>query len=143
MNPKHSRQVFDVFLCHNSDDKPEVKRLGEQLKNLGVLPWLDEWELRPGLPWQRSLQQQISQIKSAAVFVGKSGIGPWQQMELEAFLNEFVRRGCPVIPVILVDAPRKPKLPPFLGNMTWVDFRKQDPDPMGQLVWGITGKRIP
>jgi hypothetical protein len=25
--------------------------------------------------------------------------------------------------------------------MTWVDFRKDDPDPMEQLVWGITGKR--
>lgn len=142
MSAKHSSTQFDVFLCHNSDDKPEVKQIGEQLKSLGILPWLDEWELRPGLPWQRLLQQQIGQIKSAAVFVGKSGIGPWQQMELEAFLSEFVSRGCPVIPVLLADAPKKPQLPPFIGNMTWVDFHKQTPDPMKQLIWGITGKRI-
>jgi hypothetical protein len=142
LNSKQPLQGFDVFLCHNSDDKPEVKKLGEQLKSLGIFPWLDEWELRPGIPWQRLLQQQIGKIKSAAVFVGKSGIGPWQQMELEAFLNEFVRRGCPVIPVILVGAPTKPRLPPFLGNMTWVDFRKQDPDPLKQIVWGITGNHI-
>jgi hypothetical protein len=25
--------------------------------------------------------------------------------------------------------------------MTWVDFRKRDPDPMEQLIWGITGER--
>jgi hypothetical protein len=25
--------------------------------------------------------------------------------------------------------------------MTWVDFRKEDPDPLEQLVWGITGQR--
>ncbi len=39
---------FDVFLCHNSADKPAVKRIGEKLKQRGILPWLDEWELRPG-----------------------------------------------------------------------------------------------
>ena len=132
---------FDVFLCHNSEDKPVVKKLGELLKEQGILPWLDEWELRPGLPWQRLLEEQIEQIKSAAVFIGQSGIGPWQQLELEAFLREFVGRGCPVIPVLLENAPRKPKLPVFLKGMTWVDFRKRDPDPMEQLIWGITGER--
>jgi WD40 repeat protein len=131
---------FDVFLCHNSEDKPMVKNVGELLKERGILPWLDEWELRPGLPWQRVLEQQIVQIKSAAVFIGQSGIGPWQQLELEAFLREFVARGCPVIPVLLRDAPKKPGLPVFLRGMTWVDFRKEDPDPMEQLIWGITGE---
>jgi len=84
---------------------------------------------------------RIEQIKSAAVFVGKNGIGPWQQLELEAFLREFSNRGCPVIPVLLPDAPDEPKLPRFLKGMTWVDFRSQDPDPMEQLIWGITGVR--
>ena len=130
---------FDVFLCHNSKDKPEVKEIAEQLKARGIVPWLDVWELRPGLPWQRALEEQIEHIKSAAVFVGKNGRGPWQDMELEAFLREFVDRKCPVIPVVLSDAPDKPQLPPFLRGMTWVDFRKQDPNPMEQLIWGITG----
>jgi small GTP-binding protein len=131
---------FDIFLCHNSNDKDQAKKIGEHLKEQGLLPWLDEWELRPGLPWQRLLEQQISQIKSAAVFVGKDGVGPWQHMELEAFLREFVDRGCPVIPVLLSNVPQEPELPIFLKNMTWVDFRKPTPDPMKQLIWGITGK---
>ena len=77
---KHMTQDFDVFLCHNSEDKPDVKTLGEDLKQRGILPWLDEWELPPGRPWQRELEAQISQIKSVAIFVGQSGLGPWQQM---------------------------------------------------------------
>lgn len=141
LGTKRSKGNFDVFLCHNADDKPEVKKIGEELIKLGILPWLDEWELRPGEPWQRALEQQIERIKSAAVFVGKNGMGPWQQMEVEAFLREFVSRGCPVIPALLPDAPQKPPLPVFLRGMTWVDFRKQDPDPLDQLIWGITGKR--
>jgi hypothetical protein len=131
---------FDVFLCHHGIDKPIVKRIGEQLKERGILPWFDEWALRPGLPRQKILEQQIEDIKTVAVFVGKDGIGPWQQQELDAFLGEFVRRGCPVIPVLLPGAPHEPKLPVFLRAMTWVDFRHQDPDPLQQLLWGITGK---
>ncbi len=49
---KEATMDFDVFLCHNSIDKPAVKKIGEQLKEQGLLPWLDVWELRPGLPWQ-------------------------------------------------------------------------------------------
>lgn len=140
LGTKRSKGNFDVFLCHNKDDKPEVKKIGEKLNQRGILPWLDEWELRPGELWQRVLERQIERVKSAAVFVGKNGMGPWQQMEEDGFLREFVRRGCPVIPVLLPDTPREPELPVFLRGMTWVDFRKQDPDPLDRLVWGITGK---
>jgi len=132
---------FDVFLCYHGIDNSFVKHIGERLKERGLLPWLDEWELRPGFPWQRLLEDQIGNIKSVAVFVGANGIGPWQQVEIEAFLREFVRRNCPVIPVILSDVPKEPHVPTFLGGMTQVDFRKQLPNPMEQLIWGITGKK--
>src|SRR6266567_6514484 len=67
-SPAKGKQEFDVFLCHNSKDKPEVKRIAELLKAQGIVPWLDEWELRPGLPWQRALEEQIEHIKTAAVW---------------------------------------------------------------------------
>lgn len=132
---------FDVFLCHNRSDKPAVKRIAERLEERGILPWLDENELPPGQPWQPLLEKQIANIKSAAVFVGAAGVGPWQEQELYGFLREFVSRKSPVIPVLLVDAPEKPELPIFLRAMTWVDFRVQDPDPLSRLIWGITGRR--
>src|SRR5262245_61172869 len=117
-----------------------LKAIGERLKEHGVLPWLDEWELRPGLPWQRELEKQIENIKAAAVFVGPEGLGPWQDLEQHAFLKEFVERGCPVIPVILPGCIKKPRLPAFLTLMTWIDFGKREPDPLNQLIWGITGE---
>ena len=130
---------FDVFLCHNNKDKPEVKEIGEELKKRGLKPWLDEWEIRPGTSWQRVLEEQIEKINAVAVFVGKDAIGPWQNMELDAYIRKFVKLGCPVVPVLLKDAPTKPKLPIFLQEMHYVDFRKSEPDPMEQLIWGITG----
>jgi hypothetical protein len=132
---------FDVFLCHNSQDKEAVKAIGGRLKERGILPWLDEWQLRPGMPWQPAIEELIKKGKSAAVFIGKSGIGPWQDMEQAAFVREFVNRRCPVIPVILPDCQVTPEIPVFLAGMLCVDFRKLVPDPMEQLVFGITGER--
>ena len=134
-------EKFDVFLCHNSEDKPQVKEIGEKLKEYSLKPWLDIWELRPGHSWQDILEEKIEEIHAAAVFVGKNGFGPWQKQELKAYLREFVNRNCPVIPILLSDTPEKPQLPLFLRGLTWVDFRTSDPDPMDQLIWGITGKK--
>src|ERR1044072_4420075 len=135
--------AFDVFLAHNVADRPRVVKIGRRLMSRGVLPWLDQWELRPGTPWQRVLEEQIANIRSAAVFVGGDGIGPWQRQELDGFLREFNKRVCPVTPVMLPGAGGEPQLPLFLRGMTWVDFRVSAPDPLDQLHWGITGRRPP
>ena len=138
-NDQVDPKEFDVFLCYNRSDKEEVQKIRQQLQQEGIKPWVDEWDLLPGRPWQTALEEQIGLIKSAAVFVGVNGIGPWQREELNAFLREFVGRGCPVIPVLLQDAPLEPKLPIFLQAMQWVDFRKERPNPLGQLIGGIQG----
>ena len=135
-----SEQRFDVFMCHNSEDKSAVIALAERLEEEGLRLWLDEWELQPGLDWSDELDKQIGEIATAAVFVGSSGIGPWQDQEIKAFLTEFVERGCPVIPVILEGAQQRPDIPRFLRGKIWVDFRRQRPEPFERLLWGITGE---
>jgi hypothetical protein len=136
---KEETTDFDVFLCHNRDDKPAIRSIAQQLRRQGILPWLDEAELIPGRPWQEELERQIGNIRAAAVFVGPSGIGPWQNREMRAFLNEFVERECPVIPVLLPEA-IAPELPLFLRGMTWVDLRIGGAG-IERLTWGITGRR--
>jgi hypothetical protein len=132
---------YDVFLCHNSRDKRQVMAIGEQLKLRGILPWLDVWEIRPGMFWQKELRKQLKSIKSAVVFIGPEGPGPWQELEAEALLGEIARRNRPIIPVILEGREGNPRLPAFLDMWHAVDMRQPDPDPFEQLVWGITGER--
>jgi len=136
-----AEEQFDVFLCHNSQDKDAVRSMNAKLREAGIRTWFDEEQLPPGRLWQELLEDQIAQIKTAAVFVGQSGLGPWQDIELRAFLGEFVKRRCPVIPIILEDCASVPRLPLFLRQFTWVDFRKPMPDPFGQLLWGIRGHK--
>ncbi len=133
--------TFDVFMCHNSKDKNAVRALNKNLKAQGINTWLDEEQLPPGRAWQELLERQIESIRSVAVFVGAAGAGPWQDVEIRAFLSEFVNRRCPVIPVILADCKTVPQLPLFMRQFTWVDFRKDLPTPFDQLIWGITGER--
>lgn len=138
-----TEQKYDVFLCHNSEDKYLVIQIANQLKERGLRPWLDEWELKPGEIWQVALEQQIETISSVVVFVGQQGIGPWQREEILAFLQEFKSIERPVIPAILANSRNQPNLPIFLRNRHWVDFRKINPDPLTQLIWGITGQKQP
>ena len=138
---KHSAS-FDVFLCHNSSEKRTVRRLGEMLKADGLTVWLDEWEIIPGRPWREALEEILSTAESAAVLVGKDGIGPWQDREISGCLSEFIDRGLPVIPVLLPGAPKEPGLPKFLQQLMWVDLRDGlTRDRIDRLIWGIKGTK--
>lgn len=138
---------FDVFLSHNSQDKPDVKTLGTALKQRGLSVWLDEWELQPGLTWQNGLENIISSCGAATVCFGRSGIGPWEVPEMEALLIRFIKERktgtiVPIIPVLLPGAPLEVKLPVFLEAFTWVDLRRGlTAEGLERLQWGITGKK--
>jgi tetratricopeptide (TPR) repeat protein len=136
-------KTFDVFLSHNSLDKPAVMEIAVTLRderNLDV--WLDAWDLQPGRPWQDGLEAVIKTARSAAIFVGKDGLGPWEIPEMRACLNEMVRRKVPVIPVLLPGAPKSPEIPVFLAQNTWVDLRHGiTEEGLDSLQWGITDKK--
>ena len=134
--------MFDVFLSHNSKDKPAVRELKRLLVACGLTAWLDEDELRPGMPWQELLESGINSSNSVAVLVGRDGLGPWEDEEMRAALQLAVKAKRPVIPVLLPGAPEKPELPLFLTNRTWVDLRAGlSESGVAKLVWGITGRK--
>jgi hypothetical protein len=133
---------FHVFLSHNSKDKPAVRVLKRLLEVRGIRVWLDEEQLVPGRPWQPLLEKGIEGSATGAVLVGRDGLGPWENEEMQSLLSQAVESGKPVIPVLLPYAPIKPKLPLFLGNRTWVDLRSGYTDEtIDKLIWGITGER--
>ena len=127
---------FDVFICYNSADLVTVGEIVVKLKDRGLRSWFDKWELIAGRLFQSALEEQIKTMKTAAVFIGEKGLGPWHCMEMQAALLEFAERDCPVIPVLLPGTKQKPDLPRFLKIIGWVDLN--EPDALDQLVRGIT-----
>lgn len=69
--------LFDVFLSHNSQDKPIVREIWKMLRERGIRPWLDEEELIPGRDWQEDLEEIVRTVPAAAVFVGQDGTRGW------------------------------------------------------------------
>lgn len=133
---------FDVFLCYNSGDASVVRQLALRLCEYGVRPWLDIWELRPGILWQQAIETQIEKVKTVAVLIGRDGIGPWQRLEVEASIQKFIAQACPVIPVVLPEAPPHFQLPMFLSTIQPVDFRETEVAyALHLLVCGIKGIR--
>jgi len=133
---------YDVFLSYNSKDKQEVRELKRRLSAEGLTAWLDEDELQPGVPWQRLLEAGIRASKSVAVLVGKDGLGPWENEEMQAALILATTNQRPVIPVLLPGAHLQSKLPMFLENRTWVNLGTDSiDDGVARLIWGITGSR--
>lgn len=134
---KKRKEEYDVFLSYNSEDKIQVKEIAEKLKQRGILPWLDQDDLLPGMDWQETLEKQIRKIKSAIVFFGKHGVSRWQHLEIQAVQRKHVNQKCPVITAILPDCESDPELPLFLEGIQKVDFRNKDNDPIDQLRMGI------
>jgi len=135
-----TQQQFDVFLAHSSKDKLLIRQIYRQLKARGIRPWLDEEEIAPGTKFQDEIQQAIGQIKTAAICIGQSDLGPWQALELKTFISQCVRRD---IPVLLPGVEAIPENLLFLSEFHGVFFRDgiDDERAFFQLEWGITGRK--
>ena len=132
--------IFNVFLAHNSADKPQVRAIAKELKRRKLKPWLDEEQIPPGRLFQEEIQKAIPQIQSAAICIGTKGLGKWQIIELQAIISQFIDKGSPVIPILLPGVDRIPDNLLFLQQFNWVRFEKiDDAASLYQLEWGITG----
>ena len=141
-----SAYQYDVFLSHNSQDKPAVKWLAARLEDVARLKvFLDIWNLIPGDPWQEDLEKALDASRTVAVFLGPAGISGWHNEELRDALNTRVRDPeRRVIPVLLpgTTMPADDEIPNFLQRLTWVDFRNglEDEDAFRRLVAGVRGQ---
>lgn len=135
--------MFDVFLAHNNDDKPAVRVVSNKLQSLGLTTWLDEEQIPPGEKWMDALQRAITEVKSAAIFVGISGLGKWQSIELPTLVSRFVEQNIRVIPVLLPGVSSIPDELPFLKQFQAAIFENnvEDEKAIRNLYWGITGKK--
>ncbi len=135
--------LFDAFFCYNSEDENQIMQIANELKELGLNIWLDKWHLDSCKNWVEGLYQGMSDSKSIIIFVGSSGIGPWQKIEVNNALIKFVSEGKSFIPVILPGVDNPPKLPTFLGQFQWIDCRTiQCKMCLDKLILWVTGREI-
>ncbi len=139
-----AEQMFDVFLSYNKEERASVTAIAIHLRDVAsISPWFDPWEAIPGMSVTDNLMQGLEGSKTCAVFIGKSGEGPWQKSEIrKAIDRQKQRHMLRVIPVLLPDAPEHLDTSSFLLEFTWVDFRGKtlhDDHALWCLECGIRG----
>jgi hypothetical protein len=121
---------WQVFLCHNSNDKQQVRELRDRLFDEGIVAWFDENEVNPGRRFVPKIEEGLAHVDAVIVARGSNGFGEWQQLEYGVALNEYVRRSrsggraLKIIPVALPGAPPLKEWTGFLGTFNGVEFEK-------------------
>lgn len=77
-----------VFLSHNHNDKPFVRKLARDLENHGVRYWLDEAEMKIGDSLIQKIREGIDSVDYFAVVLSPDSINaPWVVNELDVAMN--------------------------------------------------------
>jgi hypothetical protein len=136
---------FDVFLAHNSKDKPQVRAIAHELNRYNLKPWFDEEQIFPGDNIQQVVFQGISQSKVGAFFISQNGLGTFQEnLELGAIIQFFLKKQKKqefrVIPILLGinDIPDSLF---YLSQWAWIQFSSSnDEAALKSLIRGIKGR---
>ena len=129
---------YDVFLCHNSQDKPVVETLaGRLMDDADLQPFLDKWHLVPGEPMQETIEDALDQSQTCAVSIGQVAPAPSKVNRCARRSNSYQQRG--TLRHAGADRGERSRLPPFLALATWIEFRESsdDPEAFRCLVAGI------
>lgn len=136
----------EVFLSHNSHDKPFVEALAQALERQGLRCVLDKWDLHPAANWLRSLEDALKQCKFFVLFIGPTGLGPYHQAELDVALQRQIQeRRKLIIPVLLpVTTPKVLEgISVFLTSIQALEFRSQDDECALHLLIGLLNEADP
>jgi hypothetical protein len=63
-----------IFLCHASEDKPQVREMYQRLQRLGFASWLDEEEILPGQDWDYEIEKALETADFVMVFLSERSV---------------------------------------------------------------------
>ncbi len=119
-------QATKLFLSYNSHDREAVLKVRAHLPANEFDAFFDAEALDPGKPWIGVVDDAVRTASVVAVFLGRSGLGPWQMREMTFALDRQVREtGAPklaVVPVLLPGCDVR-DAPGLLITNTWIDLR--------------------
>lgn len=118
-----------ILFSLNSEDRSVVRRIRERFREYDLNVWIDEENLLPGENWLEKLDDVIKTVDIAIVFLGPSGFGTWQKVEVDGLLLRNVdskNDGPLIIPVILNGVVGEPVQPWILKRFHAVDLRDCD-----------------
>ncbi len=114
---------FDVFLSHNSKDKPRVRKLAERLKQAGLRVWFDEWIIKGGDIIALKVDDGLEQSRVLLLCISPNALASgWVALERSTAIHrDPANEDRRFIPLLLADC----ELPDTLRRYKYVDFREE------------------
>jgi WD40 repeat protein len=115
--------TYDVFLSHNSQDKPQVRKLAERLKEAGLQVWFDDWVIKPGDDIYLAIERGLEAARVQVLCLSPAALGSeWVTLERSTVLfRDPTNAGRRFVPLLLADC----TLPDTLRRYKYVDFRQE------------------
>jgi hypothetical protein len=116
-----------VFLCHSSNDKPEVRALYNLLVKQGADPWFDAEKLLPGQDWNLEINKALDNSDVILLCLSKKSVDKegYVQREIRIALDRALEM--PEGRIFLIPARLEEcDLPYKIRNYQWVDLFSAD-----------------
>jgi hypothetical protein len=135
------RIKFDVFLSHNSLDKPRVRQLAEALKSEGLLVWFDEWVIKGGDDIYLSIERGLETSRALVLCMSAATFGSaWVDLERSTVLfRDPANKDRRFIPLLMTDC----DIPDALRRYKYVDYREESDAAFKELLTLCRWEREP
>jgi hypothetical protein len=112
-----------IFISHNHNDKPFVRRLAGDMSRMGIKVWVDEAEINVGDSLIAKISAALGEMEYLGVVLSPNSVSSsWVQEELQqALYSQISDRTVKVLPILLRDC----LLPVFLRDKLYADFRDE------------------
>lgn len=124
--------LYDVFLSHNSKDKPRVRNLAERLEGAGLRVWFDEWNIQPGDIISLKVDEGLEQSRVLVLCLSPNALdSDWVTLErTTAVHRDPVNKSRRFVPLLLADC----ELSDSLRRYKYVDFRDEADSDFKELL---------
>ena len=131
---------YDIFLSHNSKDKPLVEILAEHLRDAALETWLDQDNLYGGDALPQAIERAIANSKTALFCIGGYGLGKWQQAEMSLCRGLSIDGRLRIITILLHPLEKMPDESGylFLKQELYLKWKIGDSDNLERLINSVS-----
>jgi len=83
--PSITKRKLRVFLCHSTNDKPQVRKLHRKLVDDNIDVWLDEKSLLPGQEWEYEISKAVADSDAIIICLSNNSVSK------EGFIQKEIR----------------------------------------------------
>jgi hypothetical protein len=123
-----------IFLSYSRADKDFALKLAQDLRIAGASLWVDQLDIEPGQPWDRSVEQALKQSPILLVIISSASIQSENVLDEIGFAIDTKKR---IVPILH----EKCDLPFRIRRLQYVDFTQGYDQGMARCLAVLNSER--